>query len=698
MNSFFMKNTITVLEILIISLLIASNSIAQQNILNRYTGKWTLLKDSVTFVPYFSGCELDLNTNKDSIHISWKWLSSFPHTDTYSIPLNGKTINYPVENRVWPYENFMGVNYVPGTKGYATYQPGKETSNFEVLNKYEIKTSQGKSWMENKDQYTLSKDGQLLTVKHYRNSRFNPVKYVFRKVGDKTAYVHQMTNNWKLDGGVPENAFFVSLQGLVNRSEARLYLDYPKDWEYKESKSLQGFYERRLGYQFLPMETAGKALATFAKDIKGYIIWDPQSRASLCVAFTLSGLEDAVVVTPEMVPLMEANHLTLVKDFSGQFNGKPDIDIYRWAMNEYGRRCSKDYVVWMGGVDGDQIMPGIADFGIARKAFFADLSTAPKDTLEYHLADSIMGNMNKFALVMGWHSYGKDLERHYVSLSSRHGLRVEGLNTFPNLSFTSMTPPSPGFKFKNNHQVVEGKKYIPEKKVYITCVQTDGLGLGSWNSPHRGTIPYAWEVTINWYWMAPVLLQYYYENATPNDYFFGSLSGPGYMYPKAIPDSLFSPLMHIADTLCQNLDLNVFETMDYSEGSSGTGNNDLPKSLVEKYMDAMPDMLGILNGYAPSYTFGLVKNKPFISYDYYLDETIPEADAVDDLNELIAINSKKPYFLALHVREWNDIERVKRILERVQGVKEVVSLDVFLKLAAAAPTYAPYYLQQAKNN
>ncbi|SEM68587.1 GxGYxYP putative glycoside hydrolase C-terminal domain-containing protein [bacterium A37T11] len=196
--------------------------------------------------------------------------------------------------------------------------------------------------------------------------------------------------------------------------------------------------------------------------------------------------------------------------------------------------------------------------------------------------------------------------------------------------------------------------------------------------------------------MAPVLLQYYYENATPNDYFFGSLSGPGYMYPKAIPDSLFSPLMHIADTLCKKLDLNVFETMDYSEGSSGTGNNDLPRKLVEKYFTAMPDMLGILNGYAPSYTFGEVKGKPFISYDYYLDESKPEKDAVDDLNELIAINSKKPYFLALHIREWNDIDRVKRILDKVKGEKEVVSLDVFLKLAAGKSNFEEHYLPPSK--
>ncbi|WEK38010.1 MAG: GxGYxYP family putative glycoside hydrolase [Candidatus Pseudobacter hemicellulosilyticus] len=660
-----------------------------------YEGNWVLIPDSSSFIPYFSGCELAVRQGKDSLQLSWKWLGGNPHIDQFAVALNGKPSSYPIDNRVWPYENFMGVNYIPGTQGVATYIPGRPAA-FTVKNRYQIKIAQGQDWMEHRDEYALSPNGQLLTVKHYRNHRSRPMKYVFRKAGDKTAWVHAMKNNWLLKEGMGENAFFVSLQGVVNMDTARLYLDYPKDWEYKESGNLQSFYERRLGYNFLPLNTIAQALATFKDHIKGYIVWDKESRSSLCVAFTMAGLRNAVVVTPELVPLMETYHIPLSANLQGRFNGKSDYEVFSWAWHTYRDSCSKDYVLWMGGVDGDQMMPGIADFGVARKALVVDLSTAPKDTLEYRLSDSIMAYMNRFALVVGWHSYAKDLERHYVTLASRHGLRVEGLNTFPNLSFTSRTPPSKDFRYKNNHQLVKGKNYVPQNKVYITCVQTDGLGLGSWNSPHRGSIPYSWEVTINWHWMAPVLLQYYYENATPNDYFFGSLSGPGYMYPKAIPDSLFVPLMQIADSLCKQLDLNVFETMDYSEGSSGTGNNDLPKDLVEKYFKAMPDMLGILNGYAPSYTFGMVDKKPFISYDYYLDERIPEQDAADDLNELIAINGRKPYFLALHVREWNDIERVKRILDKIQGPKEVIALDVFLKLAAANPTWKEYYLPRKK--
>ena len=48
--------------------------------------------------------------------------------------------------------------------------------------------------------------------------------------------------------------------------------------------------------------------------------------------------------------------------------------------------------------------------------------------------------MKPMSMVMGWHSYAKDLEREHVKLTSMYGHRVEGLNTLPNLSFSAQIP------------------------------------------------------------------------------------------------------------------------------------------------------------------------------------------------------------------------------------------------------------------
>ena len=421
-------------------------------------------------------------------------------------------------------------------------------------------------------------------------------------------------------------------------------------------------------------------------------MWDPAVRTSLIVAFTVAGLERAVVVTEDQIPLVEQMGLEPVEDFRGTFTGMTDAEIYRWAYDRYWDRTSKDVIVWMGGEGGSIMKPGVADYGIYRGAFFNDLSTLPEDSTEYALADQLLSEMNPMSLVMGWHSYVKDKERDHVSLTSSYGLRVEGLHTLPNLSFSSQVPLSPGFTFHNNHNVEPGVEVVPEKKVYIAAVQTDGLGLGAWTRPGRGEIPYAWEVTMNWQWMAPAMLEYFYSQATPNDFFIGGLSGPGYMYPKAIPEDVLPGMLAEARRIMDLLDLNVFSIMDYSEGATVEGNAELTEDVVDAYYEATPDFIGYVNGYAPTFTFTSRSGVPFMSYDYYLAPERSEAEAVADLKELMRINDTRPYFLLLHVRQWSDITRVKSILDALGPEVEVVPLDVFLKMAGHEPTFEERFL------
>jgi hypothetical protein len=144
----------------------------------------------------------------------------------------------------------------------------------------------------------------------------------------------------------------------------------------------------------------------------------------------------------------------------------------------------------------------------------------------------------------------------------------------------------------------------------------------------------------------------------------------------------------------QRLDLNVFEIMDYSEGATVEGNSELPREIVDAYYAGMPEAIGFVNGYAPAYTFTVKDQRPFISYDYYLSPTRPEADAVADLQELATINTKRPYFLLVHVRQWSDITRVKAILDRLGSEFEVLPLDIFLKLAGQQPTFEERFLER----
>lgn len=498
-----------------------------------------------------------------------------------------------------------------------------------------------------------------------------------------------LSENWRMDGDIPVHALLISLQGLANREAPRRYLEYPASWQWEIVRPLEGFLERRHGVKFdrLGVDDADAALARFAKQARGYVVWDRAVRSSLIVAFTIAGVEDALVVDEHLIPLAERHGLRKVADLRGIFAGQPDHQIYQWAYDRYFERCSRDYYVVLGGHAGAEMQPGIADFGVSQRAFFTDLSANPKHPEELALERKILGRQNPASIVLGWHSYAKDTEGQHTTLVGNFGLKMEGLHNLPNVSFTCQIPLTPDFKFTNNHSVTREAKLTAEKKVYVAAAATDSMGIGTWTKPGRGKIPYTWQVLMNWAWMNPPALQFFYEDKTPNDYFIGGLSGPGYMYPKSIPAEKFPALMQSARELMVRLDLRVLEIMDYSEGNRHVGNTDLPKAVVDRYYEQFPEVLGFINGYGTARTFDLRDSRPLISYDYYLDVGRPVDEATADLEELIQLNPARPYFLLLHVRESNTIEKVATILHGLSEPVEVVPLDVLLKLAAGAKTY-----------
>jgi hypothetical protein len=511
-------------------------------------------------------------------------------------------------------------------------------------------------------------------------------------------YMMRLSENWEIAGDLPTQALLISLQGVANRKAPRLYFLYPDNWDFKFTEPLYDYYKSTRKMQFEEITSADEAVQALAKDVQGYVVWDKSVRTSLIVAFTCAGLTESVIVSEELIPLVEKYGLKQQEDFRGKFTGRSDIEIYEWAYDMYWEKCDKEYLVYLGGEWGKVMKPGVADFGVLKKSFFTDASTNPADTLEYRFAHKLFSQMKPMSLVMGWHSYKKDSEAQHVTLASNYALRVEGLHSLPNMSFNHQIPVTSGYRFKNNHNVKKGQSYVAEDKVYISCIQTDCLGIGAWTEPGRGEIPYAWEVTMNWSWLAPAMLQFFYDMATPNDYFIGSLSGPGYMYPKAIPAEYLPLVIDKACELMNLLDLNVFEIMDHANYWQSNGiDDDLTKEILDAYYEGMPEVLGFANGYRPGHTFMVKDGKPFISYDYYLGEKRDEGEAVSDLLELARMNPKRPYYLLMHVRQWSDIKRVKRILDRLGPEFELVPLDIFLKIAGDRPTFKTRYLDSVSH-
>lgn len=509
----------------------------------------------------------------------------------------------------------------------------------------------------------------------------------------KQAWVMRFDLDWQVASGLPEKAMLISLQGLANRNEAQLYIIHPPDFQWEITEPLYDFYKRKHGISFTEISTADAALDQFKSATKGYVVWDKTVGTSLNVAFTISGLEDAVVVSEELIPLAKKHGLKEIDDLRGRYTGQSDAEIYEDAIDRYWARCNRDKIMLMGGERGRTMMPAMADWGVRERMFFHDLSADPEEADELVLNRRLLGDLNTGAFVFGWHPYTKDTEEQSTMLLSMYGLKMEGLHNLPNLSYNCQFEFTPGFKFTNNHSVALDAKLVAQEKVYISFVQSDSIGIGVWTKPGRGKLPFAWQVTMNWTDFSPAALEYFHESATPNDYFIGGLSGPGYMYPNNIPADRFPVLMREARELMAVLDEHVMEIMDNSAADGNVGNADLFKETVDAYYEAFPNVIGFINGYGPARTHDLRDSRPMISYDYYIDPRRPREEVTADLNELIVLNSKRPYFLLVHVRESNDVNSLVEVVGNLEGPVEVVPLDVFLKLAASKKTYKTRFRQ-----
>ncbi len=517
----------------------------------------------------------------------------------------------------------------------------------------------------------------------------------FAAESNRQAFVMHWNLDWQVAGGLPEKAMLLSLQGLANRAAPQLYVVHQPEFQWEITAPLFSFYERKHGVKFTELKTADDALTRFASAAKGYVVWDPAIPATMNVAFTIAGLEDALVVTPALIPVAEKHGLKAIDDLRGRYTGQTDAQIYGDAIKRYWARCSRDSIMLMGGHAGAVRQPGVADWGVRQKMFFHDLSANPRHPEELALAQRLLSELNPGATIFGWHSYAKDTEEQWTTLLSSYGLKMEGLHNLPNLSFNCQFTFTPGFKFTNTHHVARDAKLTAEKKVYLAFVQSDSIGIGVWTKPGRGKLPFAWQVTMNWTKFSPAALEYFHESATPNDYFIGGLSGPGYMYPNHIPADRFPGLMKEARDLMAVLDEHVMEIMDNSAADGNVGNADLTKETVDRYYAAFPDVIGFINGYGPARTRDLRDNRPLLSYEYYIDPRRPRAEVAADLNELIALNAKRPYFLLVHVRESNDVNSLVEVVKQLDGPVEVVPLDMFLKLAASAKTYTTRYQDPA---
>ncbi|WP_372661647.1 GxGYxYP domain-containing protein [Cohnella sp.] len=114
-----------------------------------------------------------------------------------------------------------------------------------------------------------------------------------------------------------------TLQGIVNRAEPRIYL-----LENEEEGKFTWLNDLDIPYTV--NDSYWDVVMRFKDEIKGIIIYDPKIPDSINVATTMAGLKDAVVVSPELAPILSASpyNLIVLEDLQGKFTDR--MDAYTW--------------------------------------------------------------------------------------------------------------------------------------------------------------------------------------------------------------------------------------------------------------------------------------------------------------------------------------------------------------------------------
>jgi hypothetical protein len=364
-----------------------------------------------------------------------------------------------------------------------------------------------------------------------------------------------------------------TLQGIINRDAPLVYVvssrnPRPRYWLdllSKDGRWLQGRERKDVDLDGL-VKLAGSRL-------RGAIIWDPKVPASVNAATTIAGVEDAVVLSPELVEQhVRRWHLPVLHDLRGKFDSKNDA--YRWAIEHYLSKglCSSHLLCLFEDSFSTRAKGEIGyvitrDWAVKNRAFVFDLSPWGDEPPQDDPHQRLGLDLETYRMILSEtlkHSAGKEMTEltgffafsKYSNMTD-HPSKHEGVptewetvwlispyncyqNTISSDCFNqSLHSQAPRKPLKQNRSA--GDRPL-EKKAYICILMADYDSATPlydflpkhWHDPKRGKTPLAWGVNPNLLETYPDLIEYFYSTASPADTFTSDASAAGYMNPNRI--------------------------------------------------------------------------------------------------------------------------------------------------------------------
>lgn len=463
------------------------------------------------------------------------------------------------------------------------------------------------------------------------------------------------------------------LQGLANRGGARLYLRGLHDFN---NRADDWWLERLRDHYGVPSTptTWEQAFGQYGAGCGGLVVWDDKLPATQNVAAMLAGFRSWLACAPADVEAVKAaTALPIAVDLRGVW--KDHLASQRWALQHLVPKLPRDDIGCICARAALTTDPRLCqDWLVMRGGVMVDLSSSRPE--ERALKDQFYKQIRPRAVVWGWVTY--DGEVPHVEHATISGLQVLCTSNSPNLSVFSQLVP---------HRTAWQQPHSPPhpeigKKLYVTFVISDGDAPPilqtrywyRWDEPARGKVPVGWELQPYLAVAAPILLEYYYQTATPLDRF---VCAPPYVLPTRLPDQ--PSFMADAAALSAPCDLNIVYT----------GNDRLEQATAERWAQYFPLSQGYVYGWGadakrPPYLYA---GRPHIHYGVIMDP--PEKhgpeyyDGIADQMAAYARLWGMPSVLFVHLSNYhagpND---VLSMAQRLQGLPvEIVPMDTAFEIA-----------------
>ncbi len=355
-----------------------------------------------------------------------------------------------------------------------------------------------------------------------------------------SALLHVLPVPWTTNAST--RLALTSLQGLVNRGGAQLYLD--EDNETGNASSLLSFVVSRYGISYDVVDAAW-AFAHYRSAVQGLIVTDPARPESVNIGTMLAAEDDALVTGPDWAATLHTEYgFPVLLDYaSSNWAALSAVGAYDRALRDLYPSRTQDLLAIL---PPTEVAP--RDYLIATRTFvFYEPQGILATPEQLASTQRVLAAAPRGIPILGWFDSPTLTEENaFVQLASGYGKPIFGSEAVPNLSVLTAY----------GRNVVRSQPAPPaapalENKTYVVVAVPDGDNLDFvagrmrtlWAEPQRGTLPVAWSLSPLLADLAPPYLDYYYSTATANDRFVMGPSGAGYLYPDYLGPGDLAPYL-----------------------------------------------------------------------------------------------------------------------------------------------------------